>query len=99
MLFQWGRIVDERSTRARMHDAAAVQNHGVVRDPKDFLGMLLDHDGRHALLADDPLQGRQQVFDDDRRESFGWAHPRSMSFGLSTRARATASICCSPPES
>src|SRR5918995_1034141 len=65
MLLEGGWIVDERSARTRVHDGAAVENDGAVGDSQDLLGMLLHHNGRHALVADDPLQGSQQFLDDD----------------------------------
>ena len=38
--------------------------------PRIFLRVLLDQDRRHALVADDAAQRRQQFIDDDRRQTF-----------------------------
>ena len=51
-----------------MNDAAAVEDDRLVGDGEDHPRLLLDDDHRRALVADDALQGKQDVGDDDRRE-------------------------------
>ena len=53
-----------------MHHGAALDDDGVVGDAENFLGVLLDQNGRHAFVADDAAQCRQQFIDEDRRQTF-----------------------------
>jgi len=65
-----GAVVGERRAVGGMNYGAAFDDDGAIGDAEDFLGVLLDQYSRHALLADDPAQRRQEFLDDDRRQPF-----------------------------
>ena len=61
----------QHRTRSRVNDGPALENEGVLRDGQDLLGVLLDDDPRHALIAKDPDEGAEELLDDDRGQSLG----------------------------
>src|SRR5208282_6879918 len=67
---QHGAVGDQRRAVGGVDHAAALDDERVVGDAEDFLGVLLDEDGRHALVANDPAQRHEQFLDQDRREPF-----------------------------
>src|SRR5579885_2430473 len=91
-------VGDKCCTIGGMHDAAALQDHGAVGDRKYLLGVLLDQD---PDMPSSRMMRRSAV---NSSSTMIGASPSSGSSssitrGLSPSARATASICCSPPES
>jgi Ca2+-binding RTX toxin-like protein len=60
---------EQRRGGAAMDDAAAVENHGVVGNGQHLMGVLLDDDGGHALIAHQATDGDKQILDNDRREA------------------------------
>src|SRR5581483_6666098 len=64
------RIAGERRAVAGENDAATVQDQRAIGEPQDLARLLLDDDGRHALLADHLAQAAQQLVDDDGRQPF-----------------------------
>src|SRR5262245_49238300 len=56
MLLEGGAIVLEGGAVGLVHHHAACEDDGAVGDAENFLGILLDHDRRGPLLADDALQ-------------------------------------------
>src|SRR5829696_3833085 len=69
MLLECSRILNKGPARTGVYDGAAVENERAVGHAQDLLSVLLHDDSRHALPADDALQSRQQLFDDDGRQS------------------------------
>src|SRR3984893_11064052 len=59
----------QRRARGLVHDGAAFENHGAIGHAEDLLRVLLDQYGRHALLANDAVEGRQQVLNDNWGEA------------------------------
>ena len=53
-----------------VHHIAMVQHHGVIRNRQYRLRMLLDDDRSQSFVARDAADGAQQLFHDDRRQSF-----------------------------
>src|SRR5215470_11529575 len=56
----------EGCTRPLMHNRAALENDSVIGDAEDLLCVLLYQNGGDALVADDTLDRRQQLVDEDR---------------------------------
>src|SRR6516164_8055968 len=77
---------------ARHHDTPGLDHIGLVGEFERELGVLLDDQDRHLVLAVDLAEDPEEIAHDQRRKPEGWR-------GRSISARATASICCSPPES
>ena len=53
-----------------MGDAAAVEDHRVVRDAERYLGVLLDEDQRKGVFSDQSIEHFKERFNDERGESF-----------------------------
>ena len=88
-------IVAQQPGLARPLDLAALQRHGAVGERQGEVEMVVDDDDRH--LAPQPVEALEELFDD------AGARPSKGSSSSSTRtspesARATATICCSPPD-
>src|SRR5439155_9427843 len=64
------RIGEQRSARAVMGDAAAVEDQRVVRDAERYLGVLLDKDQRKGVFSDQSIEHFKERFNDERGESF-----------------------------
>ena len=63
--------------RSAMHHRAMVKHHGAVADGQNGLRMLLNDDGRQALVACDAGNGTKQLLHDDgsepvRRAAAAW---------------------------
>ncbi len=65
-----GTVGDELGAGAFVDDAAALEDRGLVGDAQHLLGVLLHQDRRHAFVADDAPERRQQFLDQDRGEPF-----------------------------
>src|SRR5713226_4634983 len=66
--FEDGAIEAQRRAGGLMHDSPAFENDCTIGHAKDFLRILLDQYGRHALLPDYAVEGRQEFLDDDGRK-------------------------------
>src|SRR6266480_233961 len=64
------RIGEQRIARAVMGDAAAVEDHRVVRDAERYLGVLLDENQRQGVFSDQSIEHFKERFNDERGESF-----------------------------
>src|SRR6266480_3709551 len=64
------RIGEQRSARAVMGDAAAVEDHCVVGDAERYLGVLLDEDQRKGVFSDQSIEHFKERLNDERGESF-----------------------------
>ena len=85
--------------RAGIDDLAVVEHIGVVGDLEAHAAhVLLDqqHGNSLARIVDDDAE---DFADDQRRQALGWLVEQQAASGLSSSARAIASISCSPPES
>jgi hypothetical protein len=68
MSFKRGPVPGERGAVGGMDHGAAFDDNGAIGNAENFLGVLLDQDRRHAFVADDAAQRRQEFLDDDRRQ-------------------------------
>jgi hypothetical protein len=92
------RLFEQGCRRAAVHHIAVIEHHGTVADGQDGLRVLLHDDGRQAFFARDAAMARSSSSTMmGARPSSGSSSSNSR--GLSTSARPTASICCSPPDS
>ena len=59
------RVVQQGLAVGAVGDATAVEHDAVVGDAQHHVRMLLDDDGRQALLARHAADGTQQLLDDE----------------------------------
>ena len=78
---------------------APVEHDRALGDRQDQARVLLDDDGRQALVAHDARDRAQQLLDDDRRQALERLVEQQQLAGSAPARAPTASICCSPPES
>src|SRR4029453_1905056 len=65
-------VAGQGSTIAGKYDATAIEYDGAVGEAQDLARLLLHHNSRHTLLADDLAQHDQELVDDDRRQALQW---------------------------
>ena len=92
------RIGQQLRCRAAPHDAAAAQHHAAAGDAEREAGALLAQQDRRAVGGHAPRAARSRsATTSGARPSVGSSS--SSRRGRSIRARASASICCWPPDS
>ena len=89
-------VVQECPRSAFVHDSAVVEDDGALGVAQRFVDLLHDDDGDSRLAAH-VVEGARRFLADQRRESFQRLVEQHQ-LRLSNSARATESICCSPPD-
>ncbi len=92
------RIGEELGAARPAHDPAAVENDGAIGDGEHLPRLLFDDHRGDAFLAPDAAKRREDLLDDERRQTLPAARRAGSRAGLSMSARPIASICCSPPD-